>query len=483
MIQPLSYSRYFSLLTVVTVCSIAIGCKTVQTPYTRPALQVPDSFRTSTSLPKTDIPVKQRLFRDSLLVKLIDKAVKQNPDMLIAWQRVEIMRSQFQMRQGAMLPQAYADATVSAQRYGDYTMEGVGNFDTNLSGNIKPDQKTPVPVTPNYFLGLRSSWEIDIWGKLKQQKQAAYLQLLASEQGRKLVITTLVSELAGRYYALLALDAKLAIIRSNMALQDSVVEISQVQKEAGRTTELGVQQFRAQALRTKTMAAETESEQARIENEICYLMGDYPHRIERDTAFAEISPGIAFPATPAGLIAQRPDVAEAELLLQSSGASLDAARAELLPSLNLGGFLGFNAFTASLLFQPGSAVYGLAGGLTAPLFNRKAIKGNITRVAAEKQQAYQQYRKTVLNAFGEIQTSVRTIEQVQKMYALNREETEVLSDAISISNELYKAGYASYLEVITAQKTALEAELNLVETRNRMYASLVALYRAMGGGW
>ncbi|NCI46409.1 TolC family protein [Sediminibacterium soli] len=472
------------IIVAAIAAAVLFGCKAIQpAAYTKPALAVPDSFQTSGPVHSGERITKQLVFTDTLLVALINTAIAQNPDILIAMQRIEAMRGQLAARKGAMAPVVGADISASAQRYGDYTMEGVGNFDTNLSGNIKASQKAPVPVTPNYFTGLRSSWEIDLWGKLKQQKRSAYLQLLASEQGKKFVITSLVSEIAGRYYALQALDAKLAIIQSNIALQDSVVSISQVQKEAGRTTELGVQQFKAQALRTRSMTAEIAAERIRIENELAYLMGGYPQKIQPQPVAPEMRMVTRLSGAPQDLIDLRPDVAEAELLLQAKGADLVAARAEMLPSLNLGAFLGFNAFSGALLFQTGSVAYGLAGGLTAPLLNKRAIKGQITRTEAEKQQALQQYRKTVLLAFGEIQTSLQTIEQLEKMYALNKQETTVLSGAINISNELYKAGYASYLEVITAQKTALEAELNLIETQKRMYGSLIGLYRAVGGGW
>lgn len=467
----------------LTCIAYITGCRPVQAIYSRPDLQVPDSFRIHTIIPAMPPVSKQTVFTDIFLVNLIDKAVQNNPDVAIALQKIQVMQSQFRIRKGAMLPVAAADGTISVQKYGDYTMEGVGNFDTNLSGNIKEDQKAPVPLTPNYFLGFRSSWEIDLWGKLKQRKESAYLQLLASEQGKNLVITNLVAEVAGRYYELLSLDAKLAILRSNIILQDSAVSIAEIQKEAGRTTELGVQQFRAQSFRTRSLLSETELETMRVENEISYLLGAYPQKIPRNTGFPDAVTAASLPGTPADLLHRRPDVLEAELLLRAAGADVQAAKAEFLPSLTLAPFVGLNTFNGSLLFRPGSIAYGIGGNLTAPLLNRSLLKGNLSRSEAEQQQAHHSYRKTVLNAFSEVQTAVQSIEQMQQVYAMNRKETEILSSAISISNELYKVGYASYLEVITAQKTALEAELNLVETKKRLYHSLVDVYRSMGGGW
>lgn len=478
-----SFKRLF-IPGIIFSTALLAGCGTgKQVTYTRPDFQMPDSFATTIRPVASEQLTRAYLFTDTLLVTLIDRAVRQNTDLLVALHRIDAMKAQLLSRQGQLAPTVGAEVGASAQRYGDYTMEGVGNFDTNLSGNIKSNQKAPVPITPNYFVGLRSSWEVDIWGKLKKQERSAYMTLLASEEGRRFAVTSVVAEIAERYYTLLSLDAKLDIIRSNILLQDSVVSISRIQKEAGRTTELGVQQFAAQALRTRTMAVEIENEQARIENEIRFLAGDFPGTIPRAGVFADIHSQVVLPALPAALVLQRPDVKEAELLLQAKGYDVAAAKAELMPSLQLNSFLGLNAFSGAMLFNPGSVAYGVIGGLTAPLVNRRAIKGAIGRTEAEQQQALQNYRKTVLQAFGETQTWLRTLEQMQKMYALNQQETKVLSGAINISNELYKAGYASYLEVMTAQKTALEAELNLVDTKKRMFGSLVALYRASGGGW
>lgn len=473
------------LVMVVPVAALVLGSCGVskKSNSEEGKLKVPDSFYVSYNLNKGKF-IDKGIFADTNLTNLIAIAIQQNPDVFITRQRIEMAAAQFRIKKGAMLPVISADATASGQKYGDYTMEGVGNFDTNLSGNIDEDQKVSLPFVPNYFIGLRSNWEIDLWGKLKNQKKAAYMSLLASEQGRKLVITTLVAEVATRYYELVALDAMKNVINDNIALQDSALYITTIQKEAGRTTELGVQQMSAQLLRTKALLAQTERNIVRVENEINYYLGRFPQPIKRHADILALGMAADYkPLLPAEILAGRPDILEAEWNLKASGADVLATKAALLPALTLTPFAGYSSFNSKLLLDPASLTYGIIGGLTAPLINRSSLRGNIKRAESERTMALYTYNKTVLQAFREILTVSNDIDQFKKVYRLNKGETDVLAEAVSTSNELFKAGYASYLEVIAAQKTAIEAEINLIETQKNILQGQVALYRSVGGGW
>jgi multidrug efflux system outer membrane protein len=470
--------------TLAIVVLLTTGCRSMRNVSMPQEMPVPADFASNHSVHGDNTVSKSLVFTDPFLVQLIDIAVKQNPDVQIAMQRIEAARSFFRMRKGAMLPTVEAAANASAQKYGDYTMEGVGNFDTNLSGNISEDQKVPLPIVPYYFLGLRSSWEVDLWGKLRNQKHAAYMRLLGAGQGRNLVITTLVSEVAFRYYELLALDEELDILIKNLALQDSAVRIAEVQKEAGRANELGVQQFRAQLLRTRSLLVRTEQHITRTENELNYLLGRFPQPVARAKNFLEQPlPAPVIAGLPQDVMNRRPDVVQAEIELKASQADVAAAKAAFLPSLTLAPFLGYNAFNSSLLFNPGSLAYGVVGGLAAPLLNRSANKGNLGRAEAEKMEAYYRYNRIVINAFQEVQTTLSNMQNLRRIYDLNAQEAVVLSGAITTSNELFKAGYASYLDVIITQRNALEAEINQVETKKDLFMSLIMLYRSSGGGW
>jgi len=447
-------------------------------------METPSGFKSGIATLPDNTVSRSKVFADTYLVRLIDIAVRQNPDVSMAIQRIEAARSFFRIRKGAMLPSVEAAASASAQKYGNYTMEGVGNFDTNLSGNIDEDQKVSLPVVPYYFLGLRSSWEVDLWGKLKNQKSAAYMRLLGAEQARNLIITTLVAEVSFRYYELLALDEELDILQRNLVLQDSAVHVAQVQQEVGRTTTLGIQQLQAQLLRTQSLSVQTEQNIAKTENELNYLLGRFPQQVERAKNFLEHDiPGSLTAGLPEQILNKRPDVLKAEADLKASKADVAAAKAAFLPSLTLAPFVGYNAFNSALLFNPGSLAYGIIGGLAAPLVNRSAIKGNYNRSEAEKMEAYYNYNKIALGAFSEVQIALSNMENLRRIYTLNQLEAQVLSQAVGTSNELFKAGYASYLEVISAQRNALEAEINQVETKKNLFMSLITLYRSSGGGW
>ncbi|HRO43445.1 MAG TPA: TolC family protein [Flavipsychrobacter sp.] len=462
---------------------LATGCVVTRSTPHKP-VAVHTQFSNNDSSATSQELNKQLLFEDKNLVALIDSAVRKNPDVLAAAHRIEVARAYWRYRRGAMLPTLGVEASGGVQKYGDYTMEGVGNFDTNLSPNISENQKIGQPHVPYYFLGLRSNWEIDLWGKLKQQKKAAYHRILASEQGRRLVITSLVADIASRYYELQALDAELDVIEQNIRLQDSALSIAQIQKEVGRTTELGVQQFQAQLLRTKSLYEQIKQQIVQTENEINYLAGRLPQHVARSKNLMDGTlPEVHLAGLPQQILNYRPDVKQAELELEANHADVTAAKAALLPALTISPFAGYSSFNTATLFNPASIAYGIIGGLTGPLLNRSEMKANISRTEAEKQIAYQDYFRSVINAFNEVETTLSDLRFLKNIYELNRQEASVLSNAISTSKELYKVGYATYLEVITAQGNAIEAQINAIETKKNIHLALIALYRSTGGGW
>ncbi|MFT3932447.1 MAG: TolC family protein [Chitinophagaceae bacterium] len=475
-----------SLYTAVGIAAIAFtqSCKSLQ-PAQLPAVKnMPDHFvANSTGESMAKINWRQ-FFTDKNLVTLIDSSLKYNPDLLIAAQRIEMARAQLSMSKGAFLPSVNAVASAAGDRYGDYTMNGVGNFDTNLSSNIDDKQKIPAPFTPDFFLGLRSSWEIDIWGKLKNQKKAATARMAASIEGRQLLITLLVAEVSELYYELLALDNELQILQKNISLQESALEIVKVQKEGGRATELAIQQFRAQLLNTQELQYTVKQKIVSTENALNTIAGRYPTTILRDTALmrqqlpANINAGL-----PTALLAQRPDIKMAEFELQAAKADVAAARAAFYPSLTLTPYAGINAFKAGLLFNGSSFVYGGLAGLTAPLFNQNKLKAGYAIVNAQNKEAVYNYQKILLRSYSEVVTQLSSIENNRIAYQLKQQEVTELSNAVATSKDLYVTGYATYLEVITAQKGVLEAELQLSTNKKESFQALIQLYRSLGGGW
>ncbi|WP_207436130.1 efflux transporter outer membrane subunit [Sabulibacter ruber] len=482
-ITNLNYILGVLVLALLGACTVG---NQAQLPTPAP---IPASF--SESGPKADSAAAvgkvqwRAYFTDAYLVSLIDSALQHNPDALAAVQQVEMARSEVTYTRGLLRPQLQAVASAGVDRYGDYTMDGVGNYDTNFSPNINGKRRIPEPAVPDFFLGLRSSWEIDLWGKLRNYRKAAYGRYLASEEGRKLVVTSLVADVAHLYYELLALNSELEILDKNIDLQEKAVELSQLQKTAGRTTELGVQQFTAQLLNTQSLRTAKRQEIVAVQNHLNQLLGRYPQEIGGGkTISGQRIPEQIAVGLPSQMLLQRPDIRQSELLLEASKADVAAARKAFLPSLGLSPYVGLNAFKASLLFSaPASVAYGIVGGLSAPLLNRSGLKAQLSRSEVQKLQAFYAYQKAVQTGFREVMTNLRAFENFSSVSQTKAKEVEVLRNAVSTSNELYRAGYASYLEIITAQRSVLEAELDLVNTQKLVLQSTVHLYRSLGGGW
>lgn len=423
-------------------------------------------------------------FSDSLLVNLIEEVLSNNFDNKIATERLRIAEALLQMRKGALLPSLNVRAEATGTRYGRHTIEGVGNFDTNLSPNIDKSQQVNTRITPNYWLGLDASWEIDMWGKLKQMKKAARQRFLATTHGRDLLRSAIVTQTAMLYYELIALDKEADMLHKNINLQKEALEMVKVQKEVGRATELAVQQFEAQLANTEGVLIDVKQQIVAAENQLLLLCGKYAGAIERR---GEISMNdtryLARHGQPAQLLQNRPDVLTAFRELEASLADSRAARAAFFPTVALSAYGGYNSFNAGYFFNPTSAVFQLLGNIVAPVFQRHEIRANFKIATASQEMAFLEYQKSVLNAYQEVKTVLSYLENTENMLALKSREVTALTKGVEASNDLYVAGYANYLEIISAQKSKLAADMDFIKLqRNRAHA-LIQLYKSLGGGW
>src|ERR1044072_1656755 len=430
----------FSYIVLVLVVAIA-GC-TVIHPAPLPAVKaMPQQFAEKAGETDSANLVFKNIFSDVRLNNFIATALKDNTDLNIALQRIEMAHARLAQRKGAFLPSVNGVVSGAADKYGDYTLNGVGNFDTNLSPNINKDQKIPVSPTTDLFVGLTSTWEIDLWGKLRHLKKAAQAELLATEKGKQLLITSLVATLAEGYYTLLGLDAELKIVRKNIELQKQAVEIVEAQKVGGRANELAVQQFRAQLLNTRGIEFRIMQQQVQVENELNAIAGSYPKHIDRDTSLPE-SVAVAIEAgLPASLLSARPDVQQAEYELQMMKENVQAARAAFLPSLTLNPYVAFNAFTPSLLFKGGSLAYGVAGGLTAPLFQQRQLKAQFVMANAASKESVYNYQQKLLNVYSEEVTNMNEGNKNKQTHTLKQQKVQKLYSAVTSARELYLTGY------------------------------------------
>jgi outer membrane protein, multidrug efflux system len=423
-------------------------------------------------------------FKDPYLVGLIDTAIQYNMDLQMANQRIYASRANLMASKNALLPQVNAAVSTGVTRFGDYTIDGVGNFDTNKSINIDEKQQIPNPV-PDYWAGIHTSWEIGFSGKLQHRKKANYHKLLASEYGKQYLTTQLVAEVARLYYELLTLDTELEIIKRNILLQERANEIVAIQKESGRINELAVKQFQAQVLKSKSLESIKQQEIVETENALNTVIGRYPQKIHRkDTIDIGDIPAMLKAGVPSNLLRNRPDIQQSEKEYLASTYQLKSAKAMFYPSITIQSNVGVNAFKSSLWFDyPASLAYGVLGGVSAPLLNRNQVMSNYRNAYAEKNEAFLKYQKSVLSGVEEVSTEMNRMKSYQRVSELKTAEVETLIQAVGISNELFLTGYANYIEVLMVRQNRLESELQLAQAHKQQFFSSIFLYRALGGGW
>jgi NodT family efflux transporter outer membrane factor (OMF) lipoprotein len=466
----------------LVVAAAGTGCSTLREAELPERRQLPSRFSNNSNDTTVTTRVLESFFTDTTLQRLIDTALVNNYDLQAAVQRIALLRANTRVADAARFPQVAAVAGVAMDKYGDYTLNGVGNYDTNLSPNINKDQKIPTSPTPDFFLGFRSSWEIDIWGKLKDRSRAAYARYLASQKGRQWLATQITTEVARMYYELQALDFQRRILQKNITLQQRGLEVVEAQMAGGRATALAVRQFKAQILHTRETEVQLRQAIVQTENELNALLGRFPSPIRRDSSFITRSIPVRIGAgIPSEVLLRRPDIQQAELELMATKADISAARKAFLPSLTLSPYLALNAFKAPLLFSGSSLAAGAAGSLAAPILNRGAIIGGVAIANAEQATAFYNYQKNIVNGFQEVVTQLNRIENLKQAYALKTEEVQTLTDAVATANDLYLAGYASYLEVIVAQGSVLQAEMEQVALKRDIFHSTIHLYRSLGG--
>ncbi|MEA5461770.1 TolC family protein [Arcicella sp. LKC2W] len=476
--------KYKSIYFVVIIMLLG-ACKIKQEiPQNRPLLAMPQKFIAKQDSSAIDLPTIKSFFSDSTLVALIDTAFTNNFDLQMTLQKIEIARAGVRFTQGLGKPDLAANVTIGQRKFGNYTVDGVGNYDTQFSTNINEKQQIPDPIIPDYYLGVQSSWEIDIWGKLKSQKASAAAKLLASQSGKNLVVSELVALIASAYYELLILDNELDFLEENIILQERAVEITRVLKQAGQANQLGVDLLNAQLLSSKALKIEVKQEIVEAESKLNFLVGRYPQAIIRQkVAWAKVIPPKLTVGIPSRLLENRPDIKQAEYELLATNANLFTAKAAFYPSLNLTGGLGLQSFKALLWLNPASLAMNTFGGLTAPLANRRQIIADLMASKSDQKMAYLNYQKTVVNSFTEVYNQLNLIQNTNEMYDLKVQEVDVLRLSINNSAELFRSGRATYLEVITAQKNALQSQIELINLKKRQYNAVIGLYKSLGGGW
>lgn len=437
------------------------------------------------SISLADIEWKSFL-QDQHLAELIELALANNQDLKQAIHNIEIAQANFRLRKSALYPTMEAAVEGGIRKYGHYTESGIGNYDSNFSENLRDDEKLPEPFIPDYFVGVRSSWEIDIWGKLKQSRNAMYLGWLAEQETKRLVETELISSIASAYFDLIAWDSKVKVYDQNIILHERALEIVKVQKEAGRSDELAVQQFKSILAESRANRALAMQEIIKVEHQINQLLGRVYQPIPRSSdavldlnLFSTLNIG-SFDQ----LIANRIDIRKAALELKRNYAELDVARLSFLPSVAVSPYLGLQSFSLDKLFHLDKSVaYGLFGGLTMPILNRRALLSDYEVMKAQYGITFLEYEKKVLNAVNEVSLAIETQKVIAQRNEYIDNQVAALKASTLAAEDLFIAGRVSYLDIINAQKGVVQAQISKVDIQRERLVNQIVLYKTLGGGW
>jgi multidrug efflux system outer membrane protein len=407
----------------------------------------------------------QELFSERYLQQLIREGLDNNPDLLIAVQKVAEAEAYFSQSKATLLPGINA--------------KGTGTYIRNPE-SIYPDGPREVN---SYQLGAEASWEIDLWGKLRSSKRAAYANLLATDAGQKAVQTRLIANIAATYYSLIGLDAKLVITQQTVKNNIDLVETIKVLKESGKVTGAAVVQSEANRYATEVTIPDLEQQIHETENILCLLLGRTPGTIERGKFDEQTQTAVLKTGVPAQLLDNRPDVMQAEFEVMSAYEITNNAHASFYPSLTLTASAGFAATDLNQLLDPKSFAANIIAGLTQPLFNKRV---NVTRLKvaqAQQEEALINFRNTLLKAGQEVHNALGSYEWSVQKIALRKLQLEALVQSVDFTKQLLTYGSANYTEVLNAQTSLLSAQLSSVNDQLQQLNAVVSLYRALGGGW
>jgi outer membrane protein, multidrug efflux system len=443
--------------------------------YKRPELvEVQNLYRTD-NLPTDSLSMAnvswKMLFTDNYLNQYIEEGLQNNIDIRIAIQQILAADAYLKQGKAEYFPTLNGKANASRTYISKNGQQGA------IFSSLGQDHIDQFELTGTL------SWEADILGKIKSNKrafQASYLQSVAAHQAVK---TQLVSSIASTYYQLLALDAQLFITKETILARQNTVETIKALKDAGQVTQVAVDGNIAQYNNAKALQVDIETAIFKTENTLSILLGKAPQHFERSSLDSQNIESDLKTGVPATLLSNRPDVMTAEYGLIQSFELTNVARANFYPSLTLTASGGLQSLNIDNLFNTNSLFANLIGGLSQPIFNQRKIKTQYEVAKAQQEQALLNFKQSLLIAGNEVSNALFAYNAETKKFGFRQNEVEALRNAEKNSEELLKNGYANYLDLLTARQSALNAELNVIDSKLQQLLSIVNLYQALGGGW
>ena len=455
----------------VVAAALLGGCA-IGPNYKRPVVAEPRTFRgqaTAEAASLADLPWWE-VFQDTILKNLITEALGNNYDVKIAAARVQEARANFVVSRSDLYPSL------------DYS---AGVARGNVTSGVQGGPGAQAPTTSNFYYGtLSMSWELDIWGRIRRSNEAARASLLATEDARRGVWLTLVSDLAQAYFELLALDVRLQIAQESTDAYQSTYNLFQDRLKAGVASKLETSRAEGALGAAQASIPQLESDIVAKENQISILLGRSPIPIPRGLPMYS---QVVVPTVPAGLpsvlLERRPDLRQAEQQLVGANARIGVAKAEFFPKLSLTTLFGTASPEVSALTGGTATIWAVAGMLSGPLLNAGRTLGNYRVSVAQWEQARLQYEQAVLTALREVSDALTALGKLSEAETGQERSVKALAQAVEYATDRYRYGFANYFEVLEAQQQLYPAQNTLAQIRRDRLLANVQLYKALGGGW
>lgn len=456
-----------------------VGCA-LGPDYERPSVAQPDSFRMQQGQTLEEASLADLgwwdLFQDENLQALISKALVENKNVKIAVARVREAR--------ALLVATGADLFPRIDGKGSLQRNQVSQAVVRQFGFPGGGPARQIPATTQFRATADLSFELDLWGRLRRATEAAQADLLARESARRTVVLTLVSDLAKAYFELQELDLQLNLARSTLKTRQETLDLIRLRKLVGQRSTWEIRRAEQDVSRARAVIPDLERQIGQKEHQLTLLMGRNPARIIRGASLRDHPLPPDVPAgLPSALLERRPDIVEAEQRLVAANAKIGVAKAAFFPQISLTGNFGAQSLQFADLFVGSSRVWMFGPTLTVPIFNMGRNRANLEISRAQQEQALATYERTIQQAFREVEDALLAHQKIQEVRTERERLVKLAREALKLAQLEYLNGKASYLEVLGAQREALNAETALAQTQRNHLLTVVQLYKSLGGGW
>jgi multidrug efflux system outer membrane protein len=458
----------------VLIAGVVVASCTLGRDYKRPAIETPSTYRFGTSAGSTASLADLQwfeLFRDETLTGLVKTALQENFEVRIAAERVLQARAAYRITRAGQWPSIDVSVEATAARA---SQKGAN---TAIPAGVDTD----VSYTQ---AGFSLGWELDVWGRLRRLSEAARAQYLATEEARRGVVTTLIGDVSETYLALRALDLELEIARRTRDVANDSLRLTEARRASGVASALDVRQAEQLLFTATGQIASIEREIAQAENALSLLLGHVPGDVPRGRPLEALQAPPTVPAgLPSALLERRPDIRRAEQELVAANAQIGAAKAEYFPRISLTGFLGGQSRALTDLLSAPARLATASVGAAAPVFNAGRTRGNVQLAEAIHREALVNYQRVIYTAFRDVSDGLAAYTKTNEQRTQQERLVEALNASSELARQRYQGGLDSYLPVLDAQRNLFQGELELARLRQQELASVVQLYRALGGGW